>query len=66
MTLQEWKGFSVTQEIMGELRKRQAEAKEYLAHNAGIDPLRDRWYTGTIAAYEDMLNIELDGETHGD
>lgn len=62
MTFNDWKNLSITQEIMNEFRKRQAFAKEYLAENAGTDPLKDRWYTGVIAAYEDMLNVELDTE----
>lgn len=62
MTLNDWKNLSITQEIMDEFRKRQAFAKEYLASNAGIDSGQDRWYSGTIAAYEDMLNVELENE----
>lgn len=49
-------------EILGEFKKRQQEARDYLAENAGLDPLRDRWFTGVIAAYDDVLHIELEKE----
>ena len=66
MTLSDWKSLEITDLILTELKRRQEEAKEKLASIAGLDPLRDRWLCGAIAAYEDVLNIELDGEVHGD
>jgi hypothetical protein len=63
VTLSEWRGFAITQEVMAELKRRQTEAKEALAYNAGINPRMDAWRSGAIAAYEDMLNIQLDEET---
>jgi len=62
VTLSEWKSLPITGELMGEWKRRQESAKEYLAKHAGLEPLQDRWYTGVIAAYEDMLDIELDDE----
>ena len=65
MTLSEWKGFSLTQEIMGELKRRQEWLKEQLAEQAGLNPIADREKVGAIKAYQDMLDIELaDEESH--
>lgn len=64
MTLSEWKSFSITQEIMAEFKRRQAFLKEQLADQAGKDPLEDRWKAGVIAAYQDIIDIELDEESH--
>jgi hypothetical protein len=64
VTLNDWKSLSITQELMGEWKRRQDFAKEYLEANAGLDPAQDRFYCGVIAAYRDMLDIELDEEAH--
>jgi len=65
VTLSEWKGFSLTQEIMGELKRRQEWLKEQLAEQAGLNPIADREKVGAIKAYQDMLDIELaDEESH--
>lgn len=65
MTLTDWKNLAITQVIMAEFRQRQRQLKEELAQSAGINPLDDRFKVGVIAAYEDVLNIELDdGEAH--
>jgi hypothetical protein len=60
VTLNDWKALAITQVIMAELRNRQRQLKEELAISAGVSPLDDRFKTGVIAAYEDVLNIELD------
>lgn len=65
MTLNEWKGIDLTQEILLEIKRRQDWAKERLIDTAGLDPLEDRKLVGVIAAYEDVLNIELEEETNG-
>jgi hypothetical protein len=65
VTLSEWKGFSITQEIMGEIRRRQEWLKDQLAEQAGLDPVTDREKVGAIKAYQDILDIELaDEEPH--
>lgn len=63
MTLSDWKSLDITQIIFKELKNRQRELKEALAEQAGVDPSKDRWRCGAIAAYEDLLNIEMDEET---
>jgi len=66
VTLYDWKNLSITQVILAELRGRQQALRDELATSAGVDPLADRYRVGVIAAYEDMLSIELDNpeETH--
>lgn len=66
MTLSEWKAIGITQVILTEFKRRQAQLVTELAMSAGINPLDDRFKVGAIAAYEDVLNIELDEESHGD
>ncbi len=66
MTLSEWKSFSITQEVMLEFKRRQNEAKDYLAEHAGIDSRMDAMMVGAIKAYADMLDIELDEESQID
>lgn len=63
MTLSDWKSLDITQIIFKELKNRQRELKEALAERAGVDPSEDRWRCGAIAAYEDLLNIEMAEET---
>jgi hypothetical protein len=63
VTLNEWKSLEITQVIMSELKLRQAQLRLELGQSAGIDPLDDRHKAGVIAAYEDILNIELE-ESH--
>ncbi len=60
MTLSDWKHLEITQEILGALKERQAYLKEVLSESAGIDPLEDRWKTGVIAGYQDILDIEVE------
>jgi hypothetical protein len=62
VTLHDWKNLDVTQVILGEFKIRQQSLKDQLATSAGLDPLADRWKAGAIAAYEDVLNIDMDGE----
>ena len=62
MTLYDWKNLPITQVIMAEFKSRQKALKEELAQSAGLDPLSDRFKAGVIAAYEDVVNIELDDE----
>lgn len=64
MTLNEWKGFEITQEVVGAIKNLRAYAIEQLAESAGIDPLKDRWLCGAIAAYNDFLDIQIE-EPHG-
>lgn len=46
------------------LKERIAGIQEELGSTAGIEPLSDRWKSGAISAYNDILNIdynEVDG-----
>lgn len=63
MTLTDWKSLEITQIIFKELENRQKELKETLVTTAGENPLMDRWRCGAIAAYGDVLDIEMHEET---
>lgn len=65
MTLSEWKSLPITQAIMRELTNRVANLKDELGKSAGIDPVEDRRKSGVICAWEDVLNIDMVEETHG-
>lgn len=62
MTLSDWKALSITQVILAEFKYRQDQLRFELGQSAGIDPLEDRRKAGIIAAYEDVINIELEDE----
>jgi len=64
VTLYDWKNLAITQEIMLEFKRRQDWLRDQLAEQAGIDSITDREKVGAIKAYQDMLDIELDEETH--
>ena len=64
MTLYDWKNLAITQEIMLEFKRRQEWLRDQLAEQAGINPIADREKVGAIKAYQDMLDIELDEESH--
>lgn len=64
MNLYDWKNHEITQVIFKELKSRQEHLRDELSQTAGVDPLMDRWKCGVIAAYEDILSIELDEEAH--
>ena len=62
MTLGDWKTLPITQVIMAEFKARQQQLRVELGQAAGVDPLSDRFKTGVIAAYEDVITIELEDE----
>ena len=45
---------------MAGFRERIRELEAILSVQAGIDPLEDRYKTGAIAAYHDLLYIEFE------
>ena len=58
----DWKRHPVTQVVMSQLAGRVQELKEVLAYNAGNNALSDREVVGAIKAYNDMLEIQFEGE----
>lgn len=64
MTLSDWKNLSITQEIFAELKRRQEDLKENLVVSAGQNPILDSYRSGAILTLEDVLNIELNEESH--
>lgn len=63
ITLRDWKNFAITIEILAEIKRRQAQAKEELASGMGRDTFEYGYRVGAIAAYQDILDIELE-ESH--
>lgn len=60
MTLNEWNSFSITQEFVAELKRRQVEVRDKLAMSAGIDPRLDSYRSGVYAALEDVINFRFE------
>lgn len=60
MTVQEWMSFSITQEIMMELKRRQADIRDMLLESAGRNPVLDSYRAGAYAALEDVVNFRFD------
>ncbi len=58
----DWKRHPVTQVVMSQLAGRVNELKEILSYNAGNQPLSDREVVGAIKAYNDMLEIQFEGD----
>lgn len=58
----DWKRHPVTKEVFSQLRSRVRDIQEALGNTAGIDSHQDRRYVGAIEAYNDLLNIEYEGE----
>lgn len=58
----DWKRHPVTKEVFSQLRLRIRDIQESLSGSAGIDSLQDRKYVGAIEAYNDLLNIEYEGD----
>jgi len=47
-------------------RERIEALKEQLAQSAGVDPLSDRFKSGAIQAYNDILNVDVEEVTDED
>lgn len=50
----------MTKAVMIDLQTRIQEIRDELAAQAGLDPLMDRYRSGAIAGYNDLLNISFD------
>lgn len=51
---------------MNDIYERIQRIREDLGNTAGIDEREDRRKTGAIAAYSDIINIDVDEVTDGD
>lgn len=58
----DWKRHPVTQVVISQLNGRIADIKDILAMSAGLDPLQDREYVGAIKAYQDLIDVQYEGE----
>lgn len=59
----QWLDNPVTNEIFGEIRSRINDATQELRQVAGLDSGRDRYLCGAITAYEDILDINYEGDS---
>jgi hypothetical protein len=66
-TLSDWKRHPVTHEVFIELKARIAGLKDEIVGGIlGDDEKLLAYKAGAIQAYNDVLNIELSEESHGD
>ena len=58
----EWRNHLVTQALMAAFNSRINEATEYLQEQAGVDPNKDRYLSGYIAAARDFVQAKPETE----
>lgn len=58
-SFRDWKSNPVTKAVFAEIHNMIHESQERLGNSAGLDPLNDRYISGAIAAYRDLLNIDF-------
>lgn len=55
-----WKNSPVTKEIFIRIQQNVERLKEELSESAGINPINDRFKSGAIAGYNDLLLIDFE------
>lgn len=55
----EWKSHPMTKKVFEALQAQEAEIKDRVALEAGLDPLQDRFHAGYMAAYRDFYLIDF-------
>lgn len=58
----DWKRHPVTQVAFSQLAARVTDLKEHLSEHAGKNPAEDKFHTGYIAAFNDLIRMEYEGE----
>lgn len=58
----DWKRHPMTQVVIEQFASRVRDLKEALAEQAGKDPLEDRFRAGYIAAFNDIILMEYEGD----
>lgn len=58
----DWKRHPMTQIVLEQFATRVGFMKEVLSEQAGKDPLEDRFHAGYIAAFNDFIRMEYEGE----
>jgi DNA-directed RNA polymerase len=56
----DWKNHTVTREVFKSLKEKVDELSEDLSQTAGLDSITDRFKTGAIAGYRDLLLIAFE------
>lgn len=62
-SFRDWKANPVTKKVMELISMRITELQRELGVSAGIDPILDRYKSGAIGAYTDLLEISFDEAT---
>jgi hypothetical protein len=64
-SFRDWKANPVTKAVFNALLDKVGESKDRLGNTAGLDPLQDRYISGAIAAYMDLLKIDFEEVSDG-
>lgn len=59
-SFRDWKANPVTKAVFQEINKRIHDIQEDLGHTAGQEPLNDRFKSGAVAAYTDILSTDFE------
>jgi hypothetical protein len=65
-SFRDWKANPVTKAVFRDIQSRILRIQEELGTTAGIEPLNDRFKSGAIGAYTDLLNVDFEEVTDGD
>jgi hypothetical protein len=58
----DWKRHPMTQVVLEQFAARVRDLKESLSYEAGKDPQEDRFKAGYIAAFNDIILMEYEGD----
>jgi hypothetical protein len=58
----DWKKHPITKRVFDGLKEQGSNLAEELIYNAGVDPARDRFLAGYLAAQRDFYLIQLEDE----
>jgi hypothetical protein len=64
-SFRDWKANPVTKAVFDEIRDRIQAIQEDLGTTAGQEPLNDRYKSGAVGAYNDLLRIDFDEVSNG-
>lgn len=56
----DWKSHPITKAVFETVRKAIYATQVQLGHDAGLNPVHDRYLAGTIYAYENILAMEFE------
>ena len=65
-SFRDWKANPVTKAVMTEIANRIRAIEEDLGATAGVDSNNDRFKSGAVCAYADLLKIDFEEVKNGD